>query len=244
MRPYLVALMLALLCWPGRGHAFSDPAKFAAPATEGGGAGRYFTGAPRDPYSCSVCHRSDAAEPSVVLEGLPTELVPNQTYQGRIRWDDIEASHALTLELSRADGSTPSLDLPFQLENAPAEQRCDASADSDPAVSRVDIADRRVLVVRDCGALELTFQFTAPDEPRVLLSVGIVRSDGMGDLAGDGVLEIRRVLPRAGEPTAGCQVSIHSAREGPLLLVFLAFAGLLRRAQRKRNPMLTLISNT
>jgi hypothetical protein len=51
-------------------HAFQNPDTFPAEPTQGGGGGRFFTGAPRDAFTCEVCHRSESA-PSVLVYGLP-----------------------------------------------------------------------------------------------------------------------------------------------------------------------------
>jgi hypothetical protein len=59
---------------------------FAKPASEGGGEGRWFTGAPTDGYGCGVCHTPNQAE-KLVVEGLPKNgYVPDTDYYIRIAW--------------------------------------------------------------------------------------------------------------------------------------------------------------
>jgi hypothetical protein len=56
------AIALALIAAaPPAAHAYSELERFGEPAVDGGGGGRYFTGAPTDGYSCHVCTTTSRA---------------------------------------------------------------------------------------------------------------------------------------------------------------------------------------
>lgn len=191
--PAVFAALLFGALEAGPALAFSDPVRFAAPAAEGGGAGRHFTGTPEDGFGCGVCHRG-ALPPSVTLEGFPTRTEPGARYEVTVRWASPELSHALHLELVGATGRHPAVEL-VNAADPPSEERCEGDPEGAPAVYSVDLGSRRVLGVQDCGATSLSFSFVAPAEP-LYLAFGAVRSDGSATPEGDGVLEHRsRVLP-------------------------------------------------
>jgi len=212
----MVTLVTTWLAATSGARAFSDPAVFAQPAFEGGGGGRYFTGSPRDGLSCSVCH-SGAEAPHVEILGLPRVLVAGQTRDVLIRWPAAAGSHALQLELMSRDGANAGLEL-LEPDVLPAASHCDERLDAEPAAFAVDVGERRVLGVSDCGASELRFRFTTPDVQELFFSIGVVRSDGSGTSAGDGVFEWRKrigVDPIETELTAGCS-ALGPTRGGPL----------------------------
>ncbi len=88
--------MLAVLCLGVLGsaesaRAFTDPGSFYAKPVDGGGGGRWFTGAPPDGYGCGVCHSGSRAE-DLVVEGLPAQgYTPGETYRIRIAWPEVAA---------------------------------------------------------------------------------------------------------------------------------------------------------
>ena len=221
-------------------RAFSAQEIFAEPSEEGGGAGRYFSGSPEDPFSCEVCHRGGDT-PKVELEGLPERFVPGEHYDVRVGFAGDEASHALHLELMQEDGTHADLVLPEESE-ATRKARCDGLADSVPAFYVVDLGRRRVLGVQDCGASELTFSFTAPEVDRLYFALSVVRSDSSATATGDGTTQVRRVLraeSAASSGSGGCgvtsfppsrQLSAGSAGYGFRLL---ALGGLLLCAWRR-----------
>jgi hypothetical protein len=222
-------------------HAYSDPALFSEPATQGGGEGRFFTGSPVDGYTCAVCHRG-AATPSLSLYGLPEVLDPGTTYQVTLRWTQPEISHALQLELLTERGQTPVVSLTPE-PMLTRLSRCESAPDGEVAAYAFDLPGRRVLGVRDCGAGELSFSFVAPDSARVYLTASLVRSDSMGTAEGDGVLDLKRTLHRRGaQPDAGggCALAGPSSASSGGGLAALLLVLLLRACARHGRSALRL----
>jgi hypothetical protein len=228
---------------PGRAAAFSDPTAFADDVLAGGGAGKYFTGSPRDPYSCSVCH-AGGKTPEVKITGMPDRLVAGSKHDVRIRWGAAKESHALNLELMTKDGTHSGVEL-TDLTTLPKQERCEQSEDGEPAVFSVDVDRRRILGVQDCGASELRFSFTTPDAPALYFTMGVVRSDGSGAPEGDGVFELRRRITRDGteaDVASGCSVMLASkASGGAAWALASAFLGLWLRRRRKRTSVLAVV---
>lgn len=214
--------------------AFSDPSLFGEPAQHGGGGGRYFTGSSRDGFGCSVCHRG-GTEPRVTVEGLPDRFVPGTRYEVTLRWDEPDVSHALQLELSDPAGRHANLDVAAP-DDLPAASRCEGEADGVPAVYLVELEERRILGVQDCGASEVSFSFTAPDEPELQFSAGIVRSDSSATADGDGVLELRWTIPQEGQDSGeGCSVGSRGAAPSWSVLVVIAVLVARRKNTPQRN---------
>lgn len=227
-------LMLVALLIPGAtARAFSDPSLYESAAERGGGAGRYFTGSPLDGHTCAVCHRG-GAEPRIGMQGLPAEFEIGQTYEVAIHWAEPTEPHALQLELVSERGESPAVEL-VAADALPSSARCDSAADGEPAVYVTTVGARRVVGVRDCGASELRFRFTAPAAQRLAFAATVVRSDSSGTPEGDGVSEFRTVLyPRGRAPSSdgGCHVAGASA-EGAgqaCLLMLIALAWRRRRS--------------
>ena len=232
MRRFASALLLlvsGLLSRPAQ--AFSDPTLFAAPAAEGGGNGRFFTGSPVDGLACGVCHQGGET-PAVSLTGLPSELVPRRGSEVRLGWDNAIAPHALQLELVDAQGAQPDTEL-LALDALPSTSRCEGDESGEPAVYLTSVGSRRIVGVQDCGASELRFAFTAPDSSALYFAMGMVASDGSATASGDGVLELRKTLEQAGQAASfsggACSFQGAPARGGPFLLVGLLGFGLSRR---------------
>ncbi len=223
--------VVATFGWCGSARAFSDADVFAQPALTGGGEGRYFTGSRTDPYSCSVCHSGGTA-PEVTVTGLPDRIEPGERSEVTIRWKGPDTSHALQLELATEDGTHAELAL-TALDRLPRQQRCEQLEEGDPAVYAIDLEQRRVLGVSDCGASELRFSFTPKDDEELYFSLGVVRSDGSGTPDGDGVLEVRRRIgARAANDAGGCSVVV--ARRTPTAGAFAFALACLWAVSRRR----------
>jgi hypothetical protein len=88
--------IVCMLAWPdSRAYAFTDAKMFFAAVSEGGTAGRWFTGSPADGYSCDVCHEGAPAWP-LSVQGLPekgyvTGSPSTKPYDVRISWDAFRA---------------------------------------------------------------------------------------------------------------------------------------------------------
>lgn len=199
MRGLLIASMLAVLSIAGRAEAFSDTAKFALPTIEGGGGGRYFTGSPPDGYSCTVCHQG-GPKPNAFISGLPEGgFQPGTTYEIAVTFDQLELSHAIALEfVTEAGVQAGIVAFPENAEADPA-MHCDQDLTLPFAPYMMPVAGRTVIGLTDCGARALRFLFTAPNEGRVAFAMGMVTSNAKADSAGDGSLEITKVLSRFGE---------------------------------------------
>jgi hypothetical protein len=226
-----------ILAFQSAARAFSDPARFSIPASDGGGGGRFFTGAPGDGHSCGVCHRGGIA-PQVTLRGLPESFEPGQEFTVTLQWAASAGSHALTLELADDLGRHPSVQLPPEV-SLPVASRCDATLDGASAVYALDVGNRRILGVEDCGASQIAFSFTTPDVSTLYFAAGVVRSDSAGTADGDGVVEIRHTMRRStGAQPASCTMS--NNRDGvpspfPWLGLGIVLGTLSVRARFNRN---------
>lgn len=227
-RPHTTRAALATLALlavaPTAARAFSELPRFAEPAVDGGGEGRYFTGAPPDGLSCSVCH-DGGPTPAVTVEGLPDQVVAGTRYDLSLTWPDDGRRYALALELVDADGKHPAVTLPAAADQ-PAAMKCTTPAGG-VAASTVDIGARRVVAVAPCGARALNLSFTPASDRTVYLGVGVVAADDKNDVAGDGVLELRRDL---GAGSGGC----NAGGASPGLLVALVALGVVGRPRRRR----------
>ena len=241
--------LLALGCLIGgasRAHAFSDPVTFADPVQMGGGGGRYFTGSATDGYGCNVCHRGgESAE--TVLFGLPLAgYRPGAAYEARVEWPASLEHVGLELEITDSAGQRAGeLRLPPENE-LPNEERCEPVEDGFPAGELIELEQRTLLSVVDCGAKRVRFLWIAPSEARGTLrfSGGLVASDGEADAAGDGVTLFAHELPEArsgvtptSEISGGCSVTApttHSAGAGFWLAALSWAAWRVRRRVRAR----------
>lgn len=239
----LGSLLTAGLC-ASTAQAFSEPLLYSEDALNGGGGGRFFTGAPLDGYSCSVCHEGGAA-PSVSVSGFPLSYVPGQTYQVAVTWTQPTSPHALNLEVVDTSGrATGVLALPLP-EDVGEDDLCILSDDeafrSEQASSLVESGARRIVAVRGCGARSLHFSFTAPDQPKALLAASVVRSDKSADTHGDGVLALRLVGERQGQARAwssaeSCGISpVGQSSESAAAVIALLGAWLWRRSRLPSN---------
>lgn len=223
MRHLPLALGL-VLATPGLAHAYSELARFAEPAVEGGGDGRYFTGAPTDGHACSVCH-GGAAAAAVTVEGLPDRITAGTRYDLSLSWPDDGRTYALALELVDDAGNHPAVTVP-PLAQQPAGMKCAQPAGT-AAVATVDLGGRRVVSVAPCGARRLELTFTPSSDRPLYFGVGAVASDQQETPEHDGVFELRRDLSAG---SGGCSAGGAPAGGATGLLLV---AGLLRRRRRR-----------
>lgn len=222
-RGWVIAVLLA----PAPAFAYSDPAMFGATVQEGGGGGRYFTGSRAEKYSCSACHQG-GEPPRFVVDPLPDELEVAGRYTLVIHWSDPESPQALQVELATPTGADPSVSIPAAAA-LPASSRCEGSATGLPAVYAVDIGNRRVVGVEDCGASRVELSFVATGAP-IEVSIGGVRSNEDGTPNGDGVFDQRYVLsPSVRASGSGCMTG---GEPSAGLLPFIAWIVARRRRSR------------
>lgn len=84
-------------------EAFSYVGGFATGAEMGGGGGRYFTGSPRDGFTCGVCHQSERFF-DIELQGFPEKIKPGQTYDLRFTWEGEATRVHFNAEIVNAKG--------------------------------------------------------------------------------------------------------------------------------------------
>jgi hypothetical protein len=212
----LLLLVVALgLAHPAR--AFQNPDTFAAEPTQGGGGGRFFTGAPLDGFTCEVCHRSESP-PSVQVFGLPAGAYQaGALYRVTIDWPDDLARVALAMEMTDrrgfAVGTWADAD-PATL--TPADQ-CTLTSDTPTGTRILPIAGPRAVVSAiDCGQHQTTLNWIAPGQadplvpvqlPDAILSGALVVSNTNGKLAGDDAASFARNLAAPGaKPVAATDV--------------------------------------
>jgi hypothetical protein len=219
-----VAYVLALAALgPSMAHAYSDPATFADMVDVGGGGGRFFTGSPRDGYTCKVCH-GGGHDPQLLILGLPVGgYRPAVSYEVTVTWPRESENLGLEAEFTDGSGKTAgSLRVPPQAELLPPELCLPVTAGV--AAAMLSKAGARTVVsVPDCGARRLRMLWTAPaqDVGAVWFTGSVVTSDAQGDVKGDGVTDFTRLLPSPSSPdalassiSAGCRVA--SLRHAPV----------------------------
>jgi hypothetical protein len=219
-----IAILIAIA--PTTAFAYSDPATFGDPIEEGGGAGRYFTGSRAEGYSCSVCHH-DGKVPRFVVDPLPDQLQQGTKYTLVIHWADPESPQALQLELV-SNGAHPSVTIPAAAA-LPATSRCESLPTGLPAVYSVDLGQRRVIGVEDCGASRVEVSFVATGDP-IEVSIGGVRSNEDGTANGDGVFDDRFVLSQNVHASGGACAVGGDASSVVVPLIALMFVRRRRRS--------------
>jgi len=200
--------------------AFSDVSLYTAPVTEGGGAGRFFTGSRVDGYACSVCHRGATTE-EFVIDPLPEHLEAGRRYDIVVHWTDATKPHSVHLELSNPDGSNPAVMIPAIV---PPQSKCSMPAGMS-ALYTVDVGVRRIVGVEPCGAQQLTASFVATGK-RIELAVAAVRGDASDTADGDATFERRITFDGPAPESGGCQTSGGSGLAVGLLV--------LLRSRRRR----------
>jgi hypothetical protein len=250
----IATLTLGLAC-VHVAHAFQNPDTFPADPTQGGGGGRFFTGAPLDAFTCEVCHRSESA-PSVHVYGLPPGAYQaGALYRVTIDWPDELERVALMMEMTDrrglAVGTWTDVD-PASL--TPADQ-CTLTSDT-PTGTRILPLDgpRAVISAIDCGQHQTTLNWIAPAQtdplvpvqlPDAILSGAIVVSNTNGKLAGDDAASFARNLAAPGampvaatDVLARCETTRpHGTTRGAGLTCLVALLSALRlRARTRKRP--------
>ncbi len=223
-------------------HAFSEPTLYGDEVVNGGGGGRFFTGAPLDGFTCAVCHQG-GTPPELTISGFPSRFVPGTSYDIVLSWQHPESPHALNLEVVDSDGrAAGELLLPPE-DELQDDDRCILSEDEAlrqlQASYLTEFGERTVVGVRGCGARRLHFSFTAPDTARVALTASVLRADGSDDPKGDGVRALRQVANRVGEtarPVVGSCAAGRGGATWPLpSLVLLTLLRWRRRPRAQRS---------
>jgi hypothetical protein len=232
----LAALAVAIVSAgvPAAARAYRDPATFSAPVLEGGAAGRAFSGAPADGYTCNVCHRGGHA-PRVTVSGVPDAgWEPGITYDLTVSFPEGARTVGAALEFSGPDGrAAGALELPAE-GDLEAADRC---RDGTVATVRESGRGRSVVRTRGCGARQVRVRWTAPDvaSPGVRLFVAAVAADDSGTPDGDGASALALPLAQRGAPPVegptvtqrGCTAAAAPDRREPAVgagLLVLAFA--------------------
>jgi hypothetical protein len=236
------AALCALLLDTSSARAFSDRFSFNLTPIVAGGGGRYFTGSPRDGYTCKTCHIGGQS-PKVSVRGLPLSgYRPGSAYEVSIHWPPQLTKISLALELTDAQGkAVGSLRLPPAEETQPGEFCEPASEGILGAQLNEMTADRQIINLPECGSKSLRFLWTAPqnDVGQVWFAGSMVLSDGESDPYHDGVTDFGRVIgspTTASETTGACSVTRMGASSSAW--VWLSIAGALGvcncRRQRRR----------
>lgn len=214
--------------------AYSDPEKFSWPTSEGGGAGRWFTGSPADGYTCNVCHAGgEAAE--LAISGLPIDgYVPGASYEVIVQWPAALTHVGINAEITDERGNSAGVIVLPEGPTLDDREKCEPIGANIPAsLLNAPSPARAVITVLDCGSRRLRLLWTAPIEPRgpLWLSGAMVHADGMGNVEGDGVTDFARpITTYGGEPIAssvgGCTVTSTRAAVPVCGWLLLALVGL------------------
>jgi hypothetical protein len=245
-----LALLVCSFGFAQRAAAFAEPERFGQPPSAAGGGGRWFTGSPAEGFGCAVCHEGGEAAPLQIL-GAPLDSYQlGSRYEITARWPLNSDKIALALELTDQSGRPAgSVRLPPHDELLPTEFCEPADAQIEAGVANELPDGRVVLSVPDCGARQLRFLWTAPasDVGPVWLSGSLVQSNGMGDMLGDGVTDVLRVIPAprssatgAAQISAGCSAGgtgSPAAVSGIVLLLALQYSRILRRVTKRSRSL-------
>lgn len=197
----LLAILVACcaLAAPSPVRAYLDGARFEAPALEGGGGGRFFSGAPADGYGCAVCHSGGTA-PVISVAGLPAEgWSPGVTYDLTVAFPEGTRSGGAVVEI--ADGSGSGVGTLEAIPDAELEA-ADRCRTGTGATSIVPLADRALARTEVCGAARARVRWTAPTSPVTGLRVfaSMVVANDSGDPTGDGATTTATPLRARGAP--------------------------------------------
>jgi hypothetical protein len=254
----LLALAACILS-SGSARAFQNPDNFTADPTQGGGGGRFFTGSPRDAYTCEVCHHSEST-PTVGVFGLPDgPYQPGALYRVTVDWPDDLARVALTMEMTDRFGRNVGTWSEPDLTTLAAADQCTLSTDTPTGARILPVAaDRAVVSAIDCGQHQTTMNWTAPAQldPLVpvqfqdaMLNGALVVSNTNGKLAGDSVAVFTHALSNpVAEPEPATSVKALCAVTTPygappaivltIGLGVLSLLGLRARARHRRRRKL------
>lgn len=220
----MIARALLVLLLPASALAFSDHSQYAAPVSDGGAAGRYFTGSRVDGYACSVCHVGPETS-DFTIDPLPDKLEPNRRYDVVVRWADPATPHGVHVELTTKGGMHPGVMVPAA---PPAEAHCGQVASQPLAIYQLDVGVRRIVGVEPCGASLLALSFIGSSDP-IELAVSGVRADSSETSTGDATFERRITFNAPPADSGGCTTS-----GGAGLPIALALALLRIRSRRAR----------
>ncbi len=211
--------------------AYSEPALFEADAVVyGGGGGRFFTGSPRDGFTCEVCH-TDASPLELQLDGLPPRRYePGAFYIFEVSWPQDQRATIVSEMVGPEGDAIGELTVPPPESRTPA----DLCLGGGFAPTITETPDGRVVASTPaCGASRMRLGWRAPDEviEDAWLHVAAVAGDGSEDPYGDAIDVIARPLSRRSEATSGCRLG-DADRAHPLLALALLLA--LVGARRRR----------
>ena len=241
-RALAIACALSALLLPARASAYLDGRQFEAPVIEGGGGGRFFTGAPADGYTCAVCHRGGGS-PQIQVDGIPAEgWDPGATYELAITLPTITRNTGATLEIADVNGVGAGTLGVLPDADLVAADRCRTM---ERATGLVTLPGRLVARTEVCGATQTRVLWTAPAiiPEELRLFVVTVAGNDSSDVSGDGVSTLAIPLRARGSPEIGagrleqrCSVSAvgAAARSAWWLAPLVGALLLFRRARRKR----------
>jgi len=118
-----------------------------------------------------------------------------------------------------------------------ARGRCGGRPEGKVPAFQQQVGMRKVLGVEVCTGLQsMRFRFTPSDVPELAFSASFVRSNSKGNVLGDGVATVRKVLRRVGEParTGDCALSAGAACSRWPLFALVALALLAGRFRSRR----------
>lgn len=208
---------------------FSTPAAYPRPVSEGGGGGRFFTGAHNDAIGCASCHEP-AGTFDVEVDGMPAVYSPGTTLTVVATWPRTDRTVSVVAEWVDADGEPVG-----DVRLAPPEvvEEADRCASGSVAASRYETEDgRQIIGMPACGATRLRMQWTGPDtlDTAVSLHLGAVASDDSDDPWDDWVQQRAVPMDTAGaRAPSGCT----SAPQAPGSSAWLLLAVLCTIRRRR-----------
>lgn len=243
-------ITLSFVCLASTAHGYIDRAKFAAPVEGGGGGGVFFTGSPRDPHVCGVCHEGGRTAMDLMFQPpLPTSFAPGAPIDIGIVWlgEDEGGLGAGSLEVVDENGDGLGT---IDVVDDPQSRCAGAGA---PAGVRTEVGeDGRVVVgALACGARGLLARWTPPvdsssDQVAFVHASAVVAGtdSGAGSPAGDEASAIQAVLgseggsrPLVTKVGSGCQLGGPLPPCGALgpwgLLALAGWLGIRRRGRRE-----------
>lgn len=183
-------------------RAYLDTARFEAPAIEGGGGGRSFTGAPADGYTCAVCHRGGGS-PALDVAGIPEDgWEPGATYELVVTLPAATRNAGAALEIAGDDGRGRGAIAIVPDAELEAGDRCRDGVTA--TTLALDAGERLVARTNVCGAARARVRWTAPPtaESGVRLFVSAVAGNDSADPSGDGASAVVLPLRARGAPEA------------------------------------------
>ncbi|MEY4581519.1 MAG: hypothetical protein RL701_6222 [Pseudomonadota bacterium] len=212
-------ILLSVLCQATPVYAYQNPERFAVDVEQGGGGGRYFTGAPVDAYTCGVCHASPERSAVQVL-GLPeNEYEPGATYRIIVDWPDELSNVALNMEMSDLAGNPLGQWFAPDPATLPLPDHCTNPLSDTPTGTHVVLdAKRMVVAMSECGQHQLSVDWQAPVLPYdAWFSGSLIAANHDGKLSGDHAADFSRLLvvPRTADvPITNVLVSCSVTQPG------------------------------